>query len=197
MGGNSTNDAFPTFPSSNSSAPVGSVSINDPSNLSSVNVAAVTTTSPPSSAPSSTSSSLTPVPASGSGPSGSNGRGSYYSQGGAAGGSSSPHRCLIPQLPLSLSSLTIAIVVLPRRSNDLACGQVHSDSDSVVAIPPGVWGNTGGVSPYCGKTVSISSPDTGKTIKATVADLCPGCQGDNSVSLIAFTNLRRFDGELR
>lgn len=54
-----------------------------------------------------------------------------------------------------------------------SCGQVHADSDLVVAAPPGV------VPASCGKTVMITNTGLGNgagtTVSATIADLCPSC----------------------
>lgn len=62
-----------------------------------------------------------------------------------------------------------------------ACGDVHSDSDYVVAIPPSLYGSAA-VSPLCGKSVTITNPSNGRTATAVVADGCSHCSDDASLS---------------
>jgi len=62
-----------------------------------------------------------------------------------------------------------------------ACGTVHSDSDNIIAIDIAYYGNTGDVSSWCGKSLTVKNTDNGKTVVATVADVCPSC--DNAQSL--------------
>ncbi|KAJ3838352.1 hypothetical protein F5878DRAFT_619786 [Lentinula raphanica] len=62
-----------------------------------------------------------------------------------------------------------------------ACGDVHSDSDSIVAITSKFWGDENSVSDNCGKTVSITA--LGQTHTATVADLCPTCDNENDLDM--------------
>ncbi|KAJ3744739.1 RlpA-like double-psi beta-barrel-protein domain-containing protein-containing protein [Lentinula detonsa] len=62
-----------------------------------------------------------------------------------------------------------------------ACGQVHSDSDFIVALDQDRYGDSGATSQYCGKTVSITG--LGKTVQATVADDCPTCDNENSLDM--------------
>ncbi|KLT41825.1 hypothetical protein CC85DRAFT_261304 [Cutaneotrichosporon oleaginosum] len=70
-----------------------------------------------------------------------------------------------------------------------ACGDVHSDSDLVVALSTkGQWyPNTGEKSPYCGRQVQIwpagSFAGQGNVVTATVADACPTCSNGNSIDL--------------
>lgn len=56
-----------------------------------------------------------------------------------------------------------------------ACGQVHQDSDFIIALPESQY--DGGS--HCGKSVTITDTSSGTTHTATVADLCPGCAGDS------------------
>jgi len=62
-----------------------------------------------------------------------------------------------------------------------ACGTVHSDYDYIAAIDIAYYGNTGDVSSWCGKTLTVQNLENGKTVTVTVADVCPTC--DNSASL--------------
>ncbi|KAL1406375.1 hypothetical protein Q8F55_008074 [Vanrija albida] len=71
-----------------------------------------------------------------------------------------------------------------QNGNAGACGQVHADSDSVVAIDTsGWWQNTGQVSDLCGKQVLITRVSDGRQVTATIADACPTCNTDNSLDL--------------
>ncbi|KAJ7679211.1 RlpA-like double-psi beta-barrel-protein domain-containing protein-containing protein [Mycena polygramma] len=58
-----------------------------------------------------------------------------------------------------------------------ACGWAIQNSDFAVAIGSGHW--DGGS--HCGNSMTVSF--NGATVQATVADLCPGCQGDNGIDL--------------
>ncbi|EGG01149.1 uncharacterized protein MELLADRAFT_79073 [Melampsora larici-populina 98AG31] len=64
-----------------------------------------------------------------------------------------------------------------------ACGQVHKDSDTIVALDFRRYGNLDEISQYCNRTVQITRISTGKTITATVADACPTCKNKNSLDL--------------
>lgn len=64
-----------------------------------------------------------------------------------------------------------------------ACGQVHKDSDTIVALDFRRYGNMDEISQYCNRTVQITRISTGKTITATVADACPTCKNKNSLDL--------------
>ncbi|KAF9053738.1 hypothetical protein BDZ89DRAFT_1107375 [Hymenopellis radicata] len=64
-----------------------------------------------------------------------------------------------------------------------ACGTVHSDDDYVVAIPYSLWGSGDYLSSNCGKTVTLVNDNTGSSVTATVADLCPTCVGTYSIDL--------------
>ncbi|GJJ13665.1 hypothetical protein Clacol_007921 [Clathrus columnatus] len=66
-----------------------------------------------------------------------------------------------------------------------ACGQVHQDSDFIIALPESQY--NGGS--HCGQSVTITDQSTGNTQTATVADLCPGCSGDSiDMSVGLFTS---------
>ncbi|KIJ32828.1 hypothetical protein M422DRAFT_35705 [Sphaerobolus stellatus SS14] len=60
-----------------------------------------------------------------------------------------------------------------------ACGQVHKDTDHIVALQTAQYAN--GV--QCGRTITITDTATGKTAVGTVADECPGCNGSGSIDL--------------
>ncbi|KAJ6479589.1 barwin-related endoglucanase, partial [Mycena sanguinolenta] len=58
-----------------------------------------------------------------------------------------------------------------------ACGWTIQNGDMSVAIGSGNWDNGA----HCGATMTFTYK--GKTIQATVADLCPHCQGSNGIDL--------------
>jgi len=60
-----------------------------------------------------------------------------------------------------------------------ACGQVHQDSDKIVALDSALY--SGGK--YCGKTVTITNTANGKTVTAAVADECPTCVSRGSIDM--------------
>lgn len=70
-----------------------------------------------------------------------------------------------------------------QEGNAGACGKKNPDSAHIVAIDIHYYGNTGEVSSYCGKTVYIVNTDNGKTATATVADVCPTCDTNNSLDM--------------
>lgn len=51
-----------------------------------------------------------------------------------------------------------------------SCGNVNPDSAMIVAMNHVQYSSS-----LCGKTIEVTSKKTGKTVKATVQDLCPGC----------------------
>lgn len=60
-----------------------------------------------------------------------------------------------------------------------ACGwTVNTASDMQIALPVGLMGDQSNGNPYCGRSVSIKTPNGG-TVSATVGDKCMGCQGDS------------------
>ncbi|KZV72806.1 hypothetical protein PENSPDRAFT_683380 [Peniophora sp. CONT] len=60
-----------------------------------------------------------------------------------------------------------------------ACGQVNPDSALIVAVQAQRF-NTG----LCGRQVQVTNTNNGESVVATVADECPGCQGNpNSLDL--------------
>ena len=62
-----------------------------------------------------------------------------------------------------------------------ACGDHHSDDDHIVAMNNEQYDKDA----VCGKKVSITNTKNGKTMEATVVDLCPDCakHGPNSLDL--------------
>lgn len=60
-----------------------------------------------------------------------------------------------------------------------ACGwNVDTASDMQIALPVGLMGSQSNGNPYCGRSVSIKTPNGG-TVSATVGDKCMGCEGDS------------------
>ncbi|GAA5965843.1 hypothetical protein JCM8115_003023 [Rhodotorula mucilaginosa] len=59
------------------------------------------------------------------------------------------------------------------------CGKVNSDDTLLVALPTATY--AGGS--HCGQYVEITRSDTGKKIKALVADSCPTCNNDSCLDL--------------
>jgi len=66
-----------------------------------------------------------------------------------------------------------------QHGNAGACGKKNSDSAYIVALHPSLY--NGGA--RCGKGISLTNTKTGKTLQATVADLCPSCEGSGHVDL--------------
>ncbi|SGY18826.1 BQ5605_C014g07483 [Microbotryum silenes-dioicae] len=64
-----------------------------------------------------------------------------------------------------------------------ACGNWNADSVPLVALKASLYGDTGKVSKYCGRYVSITNTDNGKSVVAIVADACPGCATYYSLDL--------------
>lgn len=67
-----------------------------------------------------------------------------------------------------------------------ACGTMHSDSDYVIAIDSNGWWQdyeSNDNSPYCGKQITLTNTNNGKSVTATVADVCPTCETNNSLDL--------------
>jgi len=72
-----------------------------------------------------------------------------------------------------------------QNGNAGACGQYHSDSDYGIAIDSnGYWGQDFSQgSDLCGKVINIKNDNNGKTVTATVWDVCPTCNNGNSLDL--------------
>jgi expansin (peptidoglycan-binding protein) len=72
-----------------------------------------------------------------------------------------------------------------QNGNAGACGQYHSDSEFGIAIDSnGYWGNDFSQgSDLCGKVINIKNTNNGKTVTATVWDVCPTCNNGNSLDL--------------
>ncbi|GAA6015917.1 hypothetical protein JCM11491_007112 [Sporobolomyces phaffii] len=64
-----------------------------------------------------------------------------------------------------------------------ACGNVNPDSAYIVALDYRLYGDLGKVSKYCGKSLTITNTDNGKSVVATVADACPTCDSKYSLDL--------------
>jgi len=69
--------------------------------------------------------------------------------------------------------------------NPGACGQYHGDGDMIVAIDQARWGSSsfGGGSNTCGKWVTITNTNNGRSVSAMIADVCPTCTNGNSLDL--------------
>ncbi|WVQ79098.1 hypothetical protein IAT38_001192 [Cryptococcus sp. DSM 104549] len=66
------------------------------------------------------------------------------------------------------------------------CGTVHSDDDYVIAIDSNGWWQdyeSNDSSPYCGKYITLTNTNNGKSVRAVVADVCPTCETKNSLDL--------------
>ncbi|KAL8676109.1 MAG: hypothetical protein Q9186_007342 [Xanthomendoza sp. 1 TL-2023] len=66
-----------------------------------------------------------------------------------------------------------------------SCGQVHAESDRIIALPSS-WQGSGYPPAYCGRKIEITNKGggqnnngQGKVVVATVADTCPGCGRDD------------------
>lgn len=76
-----------------------------------------------------------------------------------------------------------------------ACGSVINDSDMIVALAKESWGQStydrmtgASTNPWCGQKIQVFYG--GKSIQATIMDMCPGCSGhDIDLSLAAWTAL--------
>lgn len=64
-----------------------------------------------------------------------------------------------------------------------ACGIKHGDYDLIVAPDYRTYGDINSVSPLCGKQVRITNTDNGKSVTATIADVCPSCINKNSIDM--------------
>ncbi|GAA5913583.1 RlpA-like double-psi beta-barrel domain-containing protein [Sporobolomyces salmoneus] len=64
-----------------------------------------------------------------------------------------------------------------------ACGNVNPDSAYIVALDYRLYGDMGKKSKYCGKSLTITNTDNGKSVVATVADACPTCSTQKSLDL--------------
>ena len=70
--------------------------------------------------------------------------------------------------------------------NEGECGQYHSDSDFIIAIDTNGWWpdyQTNSNSPYCGRKITLTNTDNGRSVTATVEDACPSCSTNNSLDL--------------
>ncbi|KAM0751599.1 barwin-like endoglucanase [Meredithblackwellia eburnea MCA 4105] len=64
-----------------------------------------------------------------------------------------------------------------------ACGKVNSDDALIVALQIDRYGSGSNNAPDCGRTVVVTNTANGKSVVATVADACPGCENENSLDL--------------
>lgn len=72
-----------------------------------------------------------------------------------------------------------------QNGNAGACGQYHSDGEYGIAIDSnGYWGQDFSQgSDLCGRVINIKNTNNGKTVTATVWDVCPTCNNGNSLDL--------------
>ncbi|WRT66739.1 uncharacterized protein IL334_003702 [Kwoniella shivajii] len=56
-----------------------------------------------------------------------------------------------------------------------ACGWWNQNSDYIVALNSEIFERNGGSN--CGQGITLTNTDNGKTIKVSVADECPTCDG--------------------
>lgn len=75
-----------------------------------------------------------------------------------------------------------------QNGNPGACGNYNSDSTPLVAIDQDQWyasgsGSFGSPSSLCGKWVTITNTNNGKSVTAQVQDVCPTCANSNSLDL--------------
>lgn len=60
-----------------------------------------------------------------------------------------------------------------------ACGwNVDTATEMQIALPHGLMGTQSNGNPYCGRSLTIKSPNGG-TVQATVGDKCMGCEGQS------------------
>lgn len=86
-----------------------------------------------------------------------------------------------------------------QNGNAGACGNYHSDWDYIGAIDIAWYGDDSQQSQYCGRSVTITNLNNGKSVTITVADVCPTCDTSNSFDLSygAFTAIAsEADGEV-
>jgi len=65
-----------------------------------------------------------------------------------------------------------------QNGNPGACGNYNKDSAYVIAVDSAMYKGS-----QCGKKVKITNKSTGKSITATVADMCPSCISSGSIDL--------------
>jgi len=66
-----------------------------------------------------------------------------------------------------------------QNGNPGACGNYNKDSAKVVALDYRMYSN----GDHCGKTVKVTNTANGKSVVATVADMCPSCASSGSLDL--------------
>jgi len=78
-----------------------------------------------------------------------------------------------------------------QNGNAGACGTVHPDSAKIVALDIDLYGDDSKASQYCGKSITITNTNNGKSVQAIVADACPTCGkwGNVDMSVGAFTEI--------
>ncbi|KAI1795852.1 Non-catalytic module family EXPN protein [Ganoderma leucocontextum] len=64
-----------------------------------------------------------------------------------------------------------------------ACGTVHSDNSFVAALQTKRYGDLSQQSSNCGRKITLTNTNNGKTVGVTVADACPTCGDQNDLDL--------------
>ena len=77
-----------------------------------------------------------------------------------------------------------------QNGNAGACGKVHGDDELIAAIDHELWGDSSfsNGSSTCGKKVKITNTKNGKSVTATIADVCPTCEN----GVCTFSNVLPF-----
>ncbi|TBU65794.1 RlpA-like double-psi beta-barrel-protein domain-containing protein-containing protein [Dichomitus squalens] len=72
-----------------------------------------------------------------------------------------------------------------------ACGQVHPDSAFIAALQTKRYGDLSQESSNCGRKITATNTNNGKSVTVTVADACPTCPEENDLDLsfAAFTSI--------
>ncbi|KAI1791351.1 RlpA-like double-psi beta-barrel-protein domain-containing protein-containing protein [Ganoderma leucocontextum] len=63
------------------------------------------------------------------------------------------------------------------------CGVIHSDSDFIAALQTTRYGTLNTVSPNCGRSITLTNTNNGKSVTVTVADACVFCSNENDLDL--------------
>ncbi|GAA5821039.1 hypothetical protein JCM3770_004348 [Rhodotorula araucariae] len=76
-----------------------------------------------------------------------------------------------------------------------ACRTTFDDSDFIAAVPPEMFGSDGSVpSKLCGARLRVWQPETNRTVKVTIGDVCNGCPTATSIDLSQAAFLRLAPG---
>jgi hypothetical protein len=64
-----------------------------------------------------------------------------------------------------------------------ACGGFSGDGDYIAALAGGQYGDMNSRSPNCGRSITVTNMQNGKSVTVTVVDACPTCDNGNCVDL--------------